>query len=398
MRMRNPVLRRSKRQGRLASTGARRQHVRDLGGTKHGSKARHRSSRHRSSSSSSSTHPRRGQRHRGCPLQDADGEVSATGTYSILGSGTFSTGALGPWENAVAEAVLGSLAPTTRRAYQGALQAFFGFQEAQKGQAGPTVSETSLLTYLAHLREMGRSPTTMRSHLAAVSFYCKASGIPDTTGTFLVRQAIKGWVRMTPKVKDTRLPISLKLLANIFATLPHICSSPFEISLFRAAFSLAFFGAFRSGEIVSPSRVDCGDRPLQVGDVQVCGQTLLVRLRRSKTDQLAKSTCISMQASATPGPCPVKDMAAYSNIRPRKQGPFFLHADGSCLSRYQLAAILRLCLSAIHLPVASYGLHSFRIGAASTVSGLGAPVSRIMEVGRWRSKAYRTYIRPFPQH
>lgn len=43
-----------------------------------------------------------------------------------------------------------------------------------------------------------------------------------------------------------------------------------------------------------------------------------------------------------------------------------------------------------------FGIHSFRIGAASTAAAMGYDVDRIKHLGRWSSKCYSNYIRPLP--
>jgi len=40
-----------------------------------------------------------------------------------------------------------------------------------------------------------------------------------------------------------------------------------------------------------------------------------------------------------------------------------------------------------------FSSHSFRIGAATSLAMEGVPESRIMQLGRWKSNAYKGYIR-----
>lgn len=46
-------------------------------------------------------------------------------------------------------------------------------------------------------------------------------------------------------------------------------------------------------------------------------------------------------------------------------GQFFVHEDGSIVTRFQFSALFKLCLSAVGVQASEYGLHSFRIGAAT---------------------------------
>lgn len=53
---------------------------------------------------------------------------------------------------------------------------------------------------------------------------------------------------------DSRRPITFSLLESTFDTLPDICSSIYEIWLFRSAFELALLGTLRINEMVTPSK------------------------------------------------------------------------------------------------------------------------------------------------
>lgn len=67
-------------------------------------------------------------------------------------------------------------------------------------------------------------------------------------------------------------------VVGLSAQLCSICSSHFESVLFKAAFSLAFLGAFRSSEFLANSRSDPGDRMLALADVNIKGSELHVCL------------------------------------------------------------------------------------------------------------------------
>ncbi|XP_018428281.1 PREDICTED: G-protein coupled receptor family C group 6 member A-like, partial [Nanorana parkeri] len=64
----------------------------------------------------------------------------------------------------------------------------------------------------------------------------------DVTKDFIVRQAVKGLHRGQRR-PDARRPVTFAILHAVLDQLPHCCSSDFEVSLFRVAFLLAFFGA-----------------------------------------------------------------------------------------------------------------------------------------------------------
>ena len=94
--------------------------------------------------------------------------------------------------------------------------------------------------------------------------------------------------------------------------------------------------------------------------------------------------------------CPVTALQNYVAIRPSQSQPLFCHFDGSPLTRYQFNAMLKKTLSFCGLQGLNYRTHSFRIGAASAAFELGVPEADIQRMGRWRSDAVLSYIRPVP--
>lgn len=63
-------------------------------------------------------------------------------------------------------------------------------------------------------------------------------------------------------------------------------------------------------------------------------------------------------------------------------GPLLVHADGSCLSRFQFVAVFRKCPGAAGLDPKQYGSHSFRIGAATEASQWGLNDTAVKQIGR----------------
>lgn len=125
----------------------------------------------------------------------------------------------------------------------------------------------------------------MDRKLAGLAFLFKLQGGVDFTRDLCVRQALKGY-RRTQKRRDSRRPVSFDNLRSLFVQLGLVCTSAYEVYLFRAAFSLPFFGAFQISELVSPSKRVPGG--LRAQDVTCKGVCMEVLLRRSKMDQGGK--------------------------------------------------------------------------------------------------------------
>lgn len=75
-------------------------------------------------------------------------------------------------------------------------------------------------------------------------------------------------------------------------------------------------------------------------------------------------------------------------------GVLFWHADGAPLTHYQFWVVTARALDILGLKGVRFGTHSFRIGAASMAGQMGYPESRIKDMGRWKSNAFRRYVHP----
>ena len=96
----------------------------------------------------------------------------------------------------------------------------------------------------------------------------------------------------------------------------------------------------------------------------------------------------------TPEVCPVRAILDFKQIRQNSEEAFLVHLDGAPLTRYQVQAVLKKAAVFLNWPSKGYSSHSFRIGAATTAAVNGTSLNSIMQKGRWRSGAVKSYIRP----
>lgn len=87
-----------------------------------------------------------------------------------------------------------------------------------------------------------------------------------------------------------------------------MCSSAYEVILFTAAFWLAFFGAFRVGELVSLSKQVAGG--FMVQEVGASEDRVVLWLWKSKTNQRGNGMRVMLFAMDGSGVCPVKGVKA----------------------------------------------------------------------------------------
>ena len=256
------------------------------------------------------------------------------------------------------------------------------------------LSEPILCRFVASLYISGLQPGSVRQYLSAIRFSQIAVGGTDPAYSTLsqLHYVLRGMRRLRPTcARQRRLPITIGILRLLFSH----WSSPvtYEGIMLWAACTLAFFGFLRSGEFIPTRHYPC---PLAVDDFQVDSIThptlLAVTLRHSKTDPFGAGVTIYL-GRAYDDICPVVAVLAYIAVRPPFQGPLFIHRDGSPLTRFDLVTSIRHALSGSGLPLDSFTGHSFRIGAATSAALAGLPDSLIQTLGRWRSSAFRAYIR-----
>lgn len=241
------------------------------------------------------------------------------------------------------------------------------------------------------MKNLNFSHSTAVSYISGLSYFHKINDLTDNTQKFVIRKLLEGYKRSSQSGKDSRLPITRELLHKILCILPAVCKNKYENMLFSAAFSMAFHGFLRVGELTVDGKT--GQlHTILFQNTKVDEHQIQLFLATSKTDQCGQGTTILISKQQNISTCPVKLLSQYLKVHPKHVGPLFCHFDGSPLTRYQFSSVLKKSLSAIGI-FGNYKSHSFRIGMATTCALEGMPDDQIKYLGRWRSGAYLKYIR-----
>ncbi len=247
----------------------------------------------------------------------------------------------------------------------------------------PPASPQDIHRFVAGLSLQKLAPSTIATYVSGVGFYHKVWGWPDPTRNFLVAKLLEGCRRGCLPWADKRLPITLPLLSHLLHALPSVCSSLFEVSLFKAV----FFSYCLQQSLFMFSDVEfCNSYELSA--------SVVFSFRHSKNNMSGPPQLIRLVRSANQAVCPVKALCDYVAIRPPLQGSFFCHFDGSPLTQFQFNAVLKQVLVFSGMGDAHIRAHSFRIGAATTAAAAGIPLTDIQAMGCWRSDAVLRYIQP----
>lgn len=183
------------------------------------------------------------------------------------------------------------------------------------------------------------------------------------------------------------------MLEKMVASVEKTCTGLFLRTLVRAMFLLAFHALLRIGEITNnkgkPSTLSYSD--ITFRDFNN-GQPALLEVRISNfKHSKGRSVLLAIKARTDCKQfCPVIALWQYVCLRGSTEGPLFIFLDKTCVSRSFFSEKLRQCLVFCGYDTKVYKGHSFRIGAASMAASKG---SMIQEMGRWKSSAFKKYIR-----
>ena len=204
----------------------------------------------------------------------------------------------------------------------------------------------------------------------------------------------------------TQLPIRKGLLQVIINSVEKYYDNnpqPYLCTMFRALFSMAYFGLFRIGELtLSPHVIKARD--IHIG---VNKKKLLFVLHSSKThnksskpqiikiDSIKKYDVNCTNISVMQN-CPFQLLQEYISRRRKYRcdsEQFFIMKDGSPVTQWHFRNMLDKLLRLNNFDASLYSSKAFRAGRASDLLSMGVSVETIRKLGRWRSSAVYTYLR-----
>lgn len=288
-----------------------------------------------------------------------------------------------------------SVSVNTNRLYQTGIASFEAFRVEYDLNPMWPPPVPHVTTFIAYLSLKNKAYSTVNCYVSAINFKSKLQAGSQFSQNFLVQKMLEG-LKRSKKSQDSRLPISEKLLFRIINKLEAICCSKYEAHLFASAFSLAFYGLLRVGEVVL-------NKAWQAHQVIGPNNILLkneggkevaeLRLPFTKTDQYGVGARVKILQTNT-NYCPIRLLKLYLQQRPNTGGQLYCHFGGNPVTRYQFAAVLNKALKALGIKDSdSFRTHSFRIGCASDLFEKGTSEQEIMRLGRWKSNAFQGYIR-----
>ena len=253
----------------------------------------------------------------------------------------------------------------------------------------------------AYLVDGGIQSSTLKSYFSAIKHVLKQDEYPWNENKVLLSSLVRGCKLQNDQVK-IRLPIQKGLLELLLFEVERLYSQtklqPYLEHLYKAMFSLAYYGMLRVGEITE-SPHDIRACNIHVGNNK---DKILMVLYSSKTHgsesgpQKIKIS-VSDTVKARKGIfCPFHLVARYMSMRgpySEVEEKFFVYTDNRPVQAYQLRNVLRQLLDSLGLDSALYDVHSFRIGRTCDLEKFGYSVDQIKSMGRWKSNAVYRYLK-----
>jgi integrase len=276
-----------------------------------------------------------------------------------------------------------SKAENTITALRAGWAAFFSWCAAMGLQALPAAPETVALYLSAHGSTLKLSTLRLRSW--AIGAAHRTRGLADPTKTEAVRSVLAGVARTEGSSPTRKTAATVDVLRLMVDTLPASLIGVRD----RALLLVGFAGAFRRSELVG----------LRLEDVRFTREGLVLRLRRSKTDQAGEGVDVAIPYGSHPETCPVRALMAWIEDSGLTAGLLFRSVTrhgktGEGLSGEAVAQIVKRTAEAAGQDPATFSGHSLRAGFATTAARNEVAENRIMRQTRHRSHAMlQVYIR-----
>jgi site-specific recombinase XerD len=278
-----------------------------------------------------------------------------------------------------------SLAPATRRAYGAALRAFASWCEEQGVDVLPATPET-VAAFLAAEVAAGRKVATLEQRVAAIRWAHEAAQLETPTASKLVRSTLQGIRRKVGSAPARKTPVTVERLAAMVA---HVDGSTIKALRDRALLLFGFASAMRRSELVA----------LKLDDLEWTARGLLVKLRRSKTDQEAAGHVRAIPYGRSPELCPIGALEVWLEAAAIDEGRVFRSvtrhgAINGSLSARTVGDLVKHYAARAGLEPSEFGGHSLRAGFVTSAAERGARSERIADhTGHQSMAMVRVYTR-----
>jgi hypothetical protein len=216
-----------------------------------------------------------------------------------------------------------------------------------------------------------------------------------------MKTLLKAIKKINTNTPDTRSPITLGLLRQLTMILDH--SAPFSrymCTMYIAMYTLMVFALLRVGEVTCTNQNLTSNIIMREAITKTTanarGPALLLTLRNFE-HSTGHATQIVLCKELDTRVCPVAALMNYLALGGDFPGALFLNECSMLISRNKFVSHLNTLLGMTEIDVmtTTYKCHSFRIGGACLAAERGYSDAQIRRLGRWKSDAFKKYLRAF---
>jgi hypothetical protein len=253
-------------------------------------------------------------------------------------------------------------------------------------------TEPNICAFITFYFFTGKSWSTLKQAMASLRNLARISGDPCTVfSSPRIAMLRRGYKRSSKtKHRKPRVPITIWVLAALL----QLIHSPQDGVFFTIA-CVGVFGLLRGGELTAkgPSYPT-----LTRSQITWYEDYFTIFLPESKTDVDRNGVLITIY-KVTGSLCPYTRLWKLWNEAPSKHphAPVFQDQFGRAITYTAMLQWLKSFLPRIGIPFDQVGVHSLRIGGATTLALLGVPAHIIKVLGRWVSLSYQVYTRTASQ-
>jgi hypothetical protein len=284
-----------------------------------------------------------------------------------------------------------------------ALNCFCAYESSKNLVYNWPLSESVICDFVAHaILDRKLKNTTVKSYLASLAFYHKLRNMDSSNcSNFLACTMLKGAKNIelyTDILKQTRKVMTYPLLKILSHQIAITAWSALDRQILWTLFTVAFFGSFRFGEIVSKSAYEFNQQEdLLWSDVTFGLDFVTFRIKITK-NKTPSGEFVDLFLQEGCRYCPVKAMLKLKSMIGSidLDMPVFKLSNGSYLTTKRVNDILFSLLNPLIVEEAALITgHSFRAALPSVLASCPdiASQEEIRLWGRWSSSSYLLYTR-----
>lgn len=250
--------------------------------------------------------------------------------------------------------------------------------------------EDKLVMYVAHLGNEFTAPATISSYVSAIRYKLRKDGVKISEKSLEIASIIRTCKKLNKRV-ILREPIHKHMLHFILDALEVELTKrgqPFLLKLYRAIFTMGYYGFMRIGEVVDSQHA------VVIRDIKAAlnKDTVNVILWSSKTQKAGTrphEIRIPQVIDLKPEferHSPFKIITEYKKLRPETNNnvQFFVFSDGSLVRQHHVRNMLKTALRVAGLDQDVHDFHSLRAGRCSDLLNAGVPLIVVKKWGRWK--------------